>query len=391
MFGKSLLAACIGFGFMISPASSFASDAAATRDGYTENRAQGSAPSWCWLEAIEIYTVPWDPEWTAAALEAASRAAVFPSSGTLVVRMDQFRKSADEFNQRCQNAGTRGRAHDAIRAALVALKEKLKAASEKRYPLTVIVCWDGIAKSTRTLTFGNGQRATAKRFAVGVPVYAEVGLSKPGDDFQGTHVTAGEVNSAKQAPSDYASFASVQSVSHDIQFGELDASSLSKPIVCPVAKSKAAGSGAVEFAIPFDLIPAQFNLMPTAPWYVEFMLYELNEVGSRAKEAKFEGSKYAVATKGGDQGRMLSAVGRLELKKPAPWGYEAELTHYFGVAPAAQLLKSASPGNPPAQADPKTEETEPLPLPPSEPSAPPSTPKDKRKPGDPIGTSGSGK
>ncbi len=299
-------------------------------------------PNSVWIEAIEEYELPWDPEWEKAAISAAQS---LESEDDL---RRWFRKTADELITRRKNAGTNDRSLDAIAAWKKSLVKTLTASSKRSSPISVLLCWDGIGKHDQVLFFGNGQRATRSKLKVGLIAEAEMEESRPGDDFQGIRSTAATARVTDDPPSDYARFTGVDTELKDLAFGEIDPRALTAPVTKIVEKNPAAGSGHLEFYFDAASLPTEIELMKQYPWYLEFRLFELDQDGGRVREAAFTGSRFAVAIPGtrGSKGKVgfvikhSRAIGRVKLKKPAPWGYEMEVVRWFGVADKSKLLLS---------------------------------------------------
>jgi hypothetical protein len=121
------------------------------------------------------------------------------------------------------------------------------------------------------------------------------------------------------------------------------------------------------------------------PWYVEFRLFELDKDGKRTREVDFTGENSLVSVPKRSVDGSLSfedrfraiAYGRIKVKSPQPWGYEAEPVRWFGVAPKSKLKATANaPSSQPAPAAPHAspqsgaESTPTLPPEPSTPEVP---------------------
>ena len=105
--------------------------------------------------------------------------------------------------------------------------------------------------------------------------------------------------------------------------------------------------------------PPELPIANGYPWYAEFRLFELAKNGSRVREVRFEGDATIVATRprasetgtSSSSGELeaissaslpFEAIGRVEIQSPQPWGYEAEVVKWFGVAPKSRLVTPAS-------------------------------------------------
>lgn len=341
-----------------------------------------------WLEAIEVYTLPWDPQWEEAARNG---------------NMGSFRQSADEIAEARSRTpaktpeGKPSRARAAIEARAQKLVENLHAASGKAMPLTVVRAWNGISRNEWILTFGKGQRASADRLAQGKPLLGVVDLSRPGDDFQAVRPTVVELRPSSKIPSDFVRVSDAPSALQDIAFGEVNASTLSGTFVILAVKDSTPASGVLRLEIPH--VPDALGIDARYPWYAKFRLFELTKDGSRGREVPFDGVDAIVSTK---TPRSFSrsepefacrlsrevqpGLGRIEVKSPQPWGYEAEIVKWYGVAPKDRLVpdakgakaKSAGGGGrtaPTTPADTPVEETDPPELPdePTTPSVPESS------------------
>lgn len=296
-----------------------------------------------WIEPIEVYTLPWDPEWYATALHAAS-------SGSL----DWFGRSADEIAEARRrlpsDAGSSSKERKALAARQQKLFDRLRASAGREMPLTVVRAWSGAGRTELLLTFGRGQRAVADRIDSTKPVLAALGLARPGDDQQAIRTTVAAVLPSSVVPSDLVRLADAPVDLSSRAFGEVDSSALSVPFVIACSKDPTPGSGKLELSI--DQPPREMGILTGYPWYAEFRLYELAKDGTRAREVKFEGSNAAVAAAPihmtpRDHGPMdgavpdrlrLRAIGRVEVKSPQPWGYEAEIVKWYGVAPKDRLV-----------------------------------------------------
>ena len=271
-----------------------------------------------WLEVIEVYTLPCDPRWrrTAEAAYSSNSREYFPKAYRRLVVSE---KSAEE----------RGR-------KLAQLSEDLQSTANKPMPLIVMRAWDGIEQREVVLSFGKGQRATANRFKPGTPLLASIGTATPGEDFQSSRRTVREIRSSANAPSDFASANDAAGALFEIAFGEVDSKALVSAVVVDAEKDPTPRSGVVTLALSAP--PRDLQIDTRYPWFAEFKLFERAKDGTRAGEVLFTGTNALVAADG------KGASGRVEVKTPQPWGYEAEVVTWFGVAPKASLKMSSKKG-----------------------------------------------
>lgn len=302
--------------------------------GVSGRRAPSGAPQTpapaTWLEAIEIYTLPWDPDWKAAA-EGGS----FPYS---------FRRSVKDIESIRDNPSKRKK-----------LDDDLRAAADRLMPLTVVRAWDGIQRKEVILIFGRGQRALADRLAGMRPLLAVIDHSKPGDDFQAVRTTVSEIRPSSRVPSELVRVVDAPDSARVSSFGEIDASLLAAPVKVAAKKNPTPGSGLLTLEV--ESPPDELQIDTTYPWYAEFRLFEMSKDGVRGKEVRFEGANSLVAARNSrrsfyldpiDPARRPSwevALGRVEVKSPKPWGYEAEIVKWYGVAPKDRLVPDPKKAN----------------------------------------------
>ncbi len=318
-----------------------------------------------WLEVIEVYTLPFDPSWRSEVAQAnnSSVKRYFPSE----TQRPGYRKATTEERER--------RNSDLI--------QDLKATSDKPMPLTVMRAWDGVSKAEVVLTFGKGQRATLQRFKTGKPLRALIGLAAPGEDFQIGRPTVQSITASSNPPSDFAAASDAPTSVHEISFGEVDPSTHHVPIAISVEKDPTPGSGVISLTCMFSRDATAMEI--GYPWYVEFRLFELDKDGKRTREVDFTGENSLVSVPKRSVDGSLSfedrfraiAYGRIKVKSPQPWGYEAEPVRWFGVAPKSKLKATANaPSSQPAPAAPHAspqsgaESTPTLPPEPSTPEVP---------------------
>lgn len=306
-----------------------------------------------WLEVIEVYTLPWDPHWE----KAASRA-VFASD---------FRKSAEEIAEQeralsdrisrskkphSERDKIRDRGKEEIKQRTAKLIESARDASGRTMPLTVVRAWDGVSKSELLLTFGRGQRATADRLADGKPLLCALDYARPGDDFQAIRPTVDEIRPSSRVPSDIVRASDAPGQFRSLAFGEVDGSKLGSPVTLLAKKDPSPGSGKLELELASP--PIELGIEPRYPWYAEFRLYELDKSGTRVREVRFDGTdaivsivvmeRSAAVRQAAIDLRPSPAYGRIEVKSPQPWGYEAEIVKWYGVASKDRLVPVAKRG-----------------------------------------------
>ena len=320
--------------------------------------AHGLSPqSGAWIQTIEIYELPWDPDWEAAAQQ------VYPA----------FRRPASEVAER----NVRG----------------VRASAKRLMPLTVVRAWNGISRSELVLSFGRGQRATVDRLRMGRPLLVVIDQAKPGDDIQAVRHTVGSIRPSSNVPSDFVRLADAPQELAARGFGEVDSRAQREAVVIRAVKDPTPGSGALtlELAAP----PSELGIDAAYHWYAEFKLFELGKDGSREREVRFEGpdSIVSVPTSRGMQpvsdprddsrtaARAMRARGRVAVKSPVPWGYEAVVVKWFGVAAKDRLV--AGSGAKPAANRPLRESDAAAPAEPAEPleeTAPPALPDEPQTP-----------
>jgi len=295
-----------------------------------------------WLEVIEVYTLPWDPQWREAATKAE-----FPSG---------FRRSAEELERELATLAKRAKdlspsspAMKAHRAKQQKLLERLRAAADRDVELTVVRAWDGIKRNEVILTFGRGQRALLDRLKPGKPVLGVIDPARPGDDLQAVRTTLAELRQNSSVPSDLLRAADAPEALRELAFGEVDPSALPRAVFIAAKRDTGATTGVFHLEIPRP--PIELGISPDHPWYAEFRVHELDRDGTRIREVRFEGASAVVATElrqvglsgfVGDRAtapRVDIAIGRFKVKSPHPWGYEAEIVKWYGVAPKDRLIR----------------------------------------------------
>jgi len=319
-----------------------------------------------WIEVIETYEIPFDPDWRESALKAAEFAA-FPEKGrsddAVIARFKELTRSFDraaEYSERLSQAGKNERSRKAVIAALKKEAESFGSSANSARTLFVVRAWDGIEGKPVVLLLGEKQRGAFARCKPSVVLNVTIGKSNVPDHLQAPgRTTITSVIGGSKGPSDFMYAKDGSPQIGDVGFGEIDITSLGGAVELGAAvKSTAAGSGLIQ--VVFDL-PRAIAIDTVMPWYCQFKVFELDKEGKPSKEVHFEGSKYAVAISGS------RAKARIEVKNPKPFGYVAEATAWFGVAPKA-ALKPAKQGAAPATPAAKS---------PSKPAAPgdaPSTP-----------------
>lgn len=324
----------------------------------TESAPQQDEPLNRWLEVVEMYTLPSDPAWRTTALSATTsdgfRELFSEALLELAERQEAIKKRAEGAKRAEDKAKIEKQGKEEIERKKAKLAEGLVATADKPMPLTVLRVWDGVSKSELVLTMGRGQRATIDRFKQGKPLFVEIGLSSPPADFQSFRPTVKAVLASTKAPSDFAAASDAPAGVHELAFGEVNPDALPGPVVVRAVKDPAPGSGALTISI--EPPPLLESLNKRYPWYAEFRLYELTKDGKRGREVEFKGPNAlsAVAEPTPPEklrqpkirlrlDPVLIATGRVEVKSPQPWGYEAEIVRWFGVAPKSKL-KSATAG-----------------------------------------------
>jgi hypothetical protein len=310
-----------------------------------------------WLELIEVYELPLDPAWRDTALRASdsSFSIYFPTdSEKLEVRAAAIDERASKAKKNEDKRKIIEQGSEELVRKRTRLQEDLIATADKPMPLSIVRAWDGIAKKEVVLTLGRGQRAIIDRFKLGKPLLAEIGLSSPGEDFQSRRVTVESVVTSTPAPTDFARAVDAPSSVHSIAFGELDTSAITTPVVIRAVKDPTPGSGVL--SLKLEVASTSLAIDAIYPWFTEFRLYELAKDGTRSREVKPIGSNILVAVRssndianalelfGGSPLKPIAvAIGRVEVKSPQPWGYEAEIVRWFGVAQKSSLKPSSKP------------------------------------------------
>ncbi len=324
-----------------------------------------------WIEVIETYEIPFDPDWRESALKAAG----FFRFGS----PDDFHEEtgsvdrAEEYAERLRQAGKNERSQKAVLASWQKEVESFGSSAGAARKLFVVRVWDGIQRGSRTLVLGEKQRASFARCKPGAVLNVTLGRSNVPDHLQARgRLTITSVIGGSKHPSDFLFAKDGASQLSEVAFGEIDTARLGGGIHVGTAdKDAAAGSGWI--LVDFNL-PREVPIDSKAPWYCEFKLVELDKDGTPVKEVHFDGTKYAVAISGS------RAKALVEVKNPKPFGYVAEAAAWFGVAPKAALKPAKQVVSPTA---PQTNPPAPTNSP-SKPSAPGRTPAAPSLPGAPI-------
>jgi hypothetical protein len=365
-----------------------------------------------WVEVLESFDLPDDPDWSAAARAASDQVRLVTrlrsggGSDPVRLSLDSLRVvSRDEasrierqladFNERIERAKstkfgskkTEEEGWKRIVDSVEKIADSLRAASDRTAPLTVVRLWDGIERKEVVVTLGRGQKAVANRLVPGKPMLASIGTSTVGDDMQAERETVTALQSARSTPSEFLRATDGAGVLAERGFGEVDSRAQREAVIIRAVKDPAPGSGALtlELAAP----PTELGINTAYPWYAEFKLFELGKDGSRAREVRFDGTNaiVAVETQGAKQIRQsfsrpgFPARGRVEVKSPVPWGYEAVVVKWFGVAAKDRLV--AGSGAKPAANRPLRESDAAAPAEPAEPleeTAPPALPEEPQTP-----------
>jgi hypothetical protein len=386
-----------------------------------------SAQREVWVEVIESFTLPDDPEWMAAALEAEARVRGTVPPNATSNRRDLFRivpgieaispteaariaKQIEDLDKRIERAksskfGSKQTEEQGVKRVVDSVEkiaDSLRATAGRPAPLTVVRLWDGIERREMLVALGRGQRALANRLVPGKPVLASIGPSAVGEDLQARRETVKAIQSARSAPSEFLRVEDGSSVLVERGFGEVDSRPQRAAVVVRATKDPAPGSGVLTLELPAP--PEELGIDAAYPWYAEFKLFELGKDGARAREVSFKGIDAIVAAPWlQDDPRRprsarpsLTARGRVEVKSPVPWGYEAVVVKWYGVAAKDRLVTGADGGasssrgrgaggasKPAGSADPAetadpADTTTPL-----EETAPPALPDDPQTPGVP--------
>ncbi len=326
-----------------------------------------------WVEVIESFTLPDDPEWMAAALEAEARVRGTVPPDATSNRRDLFRivpgieaispteaariaKQIEDLDKRIERAksskfGSKQTEEQGVTRvvdSVVKIADSLRAAADRPAPLTVVRLWDGIERREVLVALGRGQRALANRLVPGKPVLASIGPSAVGEDFQARRETVNAIQSARSAPSEFLRVEDGSSVLVERGFGEVDSRPQRTAVVLRATKDPSPGSGVLTLELPAP--PDELGIDATYPWYAEFKLFELGKDGARAREVSFKGVDAIVAAPRlqDDPGRHrsakppLTARGRVEVKSPVPWGYEAVVVKWHGLAAKDRLVSTAA-------------------------------------------------
>ncbi len=316
-----------------------------------------------WVEVIESFSLPDDPQWHAAAREAAARVRSDrpgggleggrPSPRSLATvspkEAARIERQIEELNERIARAKsskfgskkTEEEGWKRLTDAVEKIADSLRASADRPAPLTVVRLWDGIERREVVVTLGRGQKALANRLVPGKPMLASIGPGTVGDDLQAMRETVTALQSARSTPSEFLRAADGATELAARGFGEVDSRAQREAVVIRAVKDPTPGSGALtlELAAP----PSELGIDAAYPWYAEFKLFELGKDGSRGREVRFDGTNaiVAVATASVRESRPI-ARGRVEVKSPVPWGYEAVVVKWFGVAAKDRLVAGSS-------------------------------------------------
>ena len=362
-----------------------------------------------WVEVLESFDLPDDPDWSAAARNAETRVLAEVRSAERTIRRPnplaiapispkeaaRIERQIEELKERIERAKsskfgskkTEEEGWKRIVDSVEKIADSLRAASDRTAPLTVVRLWDGIERKEVVVTLGRGQKAVANRLVPGKPMLASLGTSTVGDDLQAVRETVTALQSARSTPSEFLRAADGAGVLAERGFGEVDSRAQREAVVIRAVKDPAPGSGALtlELAAP----PTELGINTAYPWYAEFKLFELGKDGSRAREVRFDGTNSIVAVETQDAKQIrqsfsrpgFPARGRVEVKSPVPWGYEAVVVKWFGVAAKDRLVSGS--GAKPAANRPLRESDAAAPAEPAEPleeTAPPALPDEPQTP-----------
>jgi hypothetical protein len=301
-----------------------------------------------WIEVVETYEVPFDPDWRESALKASKleRAASFGLGGSGGSRSTDSASSvvnhfagmtgsvdrAADYAARLKQSGTNERSQKSVLAALEKELRSFESSADAERELFVVRVWDGIGRAPATMIMGEKQRSIVARCKPRTVLHINVGKSNVPDHLQAYGRTTITSVIGGKAPTDFLSVTDGKPTLRDVSFGEADVAALSVgKILGEARKEPQASNGTI--VVTFTL-PTTIPFEETSPWYCQFILMELDKDGAPTKEVQFEGSKFAVSLSG------KSAKGRIEVKNPTPFGYIVEAKQWFGVAPHAALKAS---------------------------------------------------
>ena len=350
-----------------------------------------------WLEVLERYELPADPQWREAAEEvlelygpatdspgAGGRArdksggAVRRPGGLLgggaadpVARYQRATGSleqTEEFRKRVTQAGDNERSREAVFTSVRREVDRIAQSADAVRKLTVVRGWDGIKREFVCVVLGERQRTVVGKLKPGAVLLAEMAASNCGDHYQaGGRPTIVGVKS-KSTPSEFLRADAAPSGLKPFEFG---------PVECPTdwlgsaTKSTEVGSG--DISVTFQL-PEGIAIDAGLPWYCEFKLMELDASGRSVGEVQFAGPPHAVCvstcpkppeTKGvGMTGRRRPsgepepavpsyeplAKARVRIDKPGPHGYAAVAIRAWGVREKPKSAASSDGATPDADA-----------------------------------------
>jgi len=279
-----------------------------------------------WVEVVEKYDVPCDP-W------------LFELEGKILGLQEPtwFRETAKEFAKRAEDVANAkdARRKKGLQAAFDKWKDARRAFVQRELnsdrPLTVIRAWDGIAQRFVVFTLGEGQRTLERRLVPNVVFRVVWDLARPGDDLQGRRWTIQSATEVKQVPSEFARWADVSARRGGDAFGEIASVGVSIPTAMRATKVGDVGVGLYQFRLEgpsHDFAPLDTEY----PWFCEFRVFELDQAGSRTREVS-QGRKSVAAWWAPDRKDWTEARGIISIANPVPWGYEVEITRWFGVRP----------------------------------------------------------
>jgi hypothetical protein len=279
-----------------------------------------------WIEVVEKYVIPSDPrlQWLAG-----ERFSLEDPS--------MFRESAEELAKRAQEiaAAKDARRKKGLQAALDKWKEARRASVERELnadrAVTVVRAWDGIAQRFVVFTLGEGQRSLDRRLMPGVVFRVEWDMARPGDDLQARRWTIQSATEVKQVPSEFARWADVSARRGGDAFGEVSSVGASSTMALRATKAGEVGVGLYQFRL--EVPPEEFRSLDTRyPWFCEFRIFELDQDGVRVREVS-QSRKSVAAALDRPQSSYSGAHGVISIANPVPWGYEVEITRWFGVRP----------------------------------------------------------
>lgn len=301
-----------------------------------------------WIEVIERYCLPCDP-------------GLPPPDAPLLWNDKMFRSTWAEYQKRASNTGKSAEQLQRGQASLDRWKKSREAAitklMSKPHPVTVYRAWDGIRQRQMYFSLGEGQEQLERKLSMNKVYEVKWDLGRPYDDLQGRRATISSLVEDKPIPSEFARWSDVEHRYEPLQFGEAKLPRPGPPRVFATKKLGEVGDGLYSFIIPASYLGDA--LSDRFPWYCEYEIYELNVDGVRGKLATASAVAPAVfAPFHGPTGwdpffSATYAEGRFRIERPSPWGYEIEVTRWFGLVPTILPQRTRQPSaSPPLPARP---------------------------------------